>query len=255
MSEQSMSEKLISPNTADQLNAVKYKMEYTEVQSLLNHPGKPMFRLWVDGKEYFISLYRPSKQFRSYVFLYENNILVSVVDTEDALEIWKAYFGKYSESIPNQEKFLGAVSHLKRSRIYLNYSFAEKLPEQKSVPGVGTSIAEIGMVYFFIPGVPEVLIPAGVIIEALDDETYDNGDFVTKIKSNDYYTNMLEKYGSFNLGTTRSGIVERLGNPSYSHKDKNVSILIYIGQEIILYGLVEGKLSWVAYDYPLKLKK
>ncbi|MFW2372568.1 MAG: hypothetical protein ACN4GM_05550 [Gammaproteobacteria bacterium] len=231
-------------------------MSYQEISERLNHPGKPMFRFSANNKSYLVVLYRPSYQYVSYLFLFEDEILISVISSETGIKIWEEHFGKYSHALPKSESLQSIVKSFIdfRERIK-DYSFYEFKRSRKSTSGKGALITEIGVVYWWVPGLPELLISTGIAMESIEEinnEIKRSKPYNTaiEIKPKKYYETLLKKYNNVKLGSNYNSIIKNLGNPTFYHSDKQQGALIYLSEEAIVLGLVEDKLQWISYDYP-----
>ena len=219
-----------------------------------------MFRFSTNNKSYLVTLYRPSYQYVSYIFLYEDEILISAISSETGIKIWEEHFGKYNHTLPKSESFNSIIKSFidMRERIK-DYSFYEFKRSRKSTSGKGALLTEIGIVYWMVPGVPELFISTGIAMESIEEinnEIKRSKPYNTaiEIKSKKYYETLLNKYKDVKLGSNYNSIIKNLGNPTFYHSDKQQGALIYLEEEVILLGLIEDKLQWISYDYPFIIK-
>jgi len=107
--------KIIDTSQIDvlKLENIKYGIKLTALEKHINHSGLPLFKFYSNQKTYYVMLVRPSLYYQSYLFLFEDNSLISVVKTETGVKIWEDNFGTYKYSIPTEKHFSRVISRLK----------------------------------------------------------------------------------------------------------------------------------------------
>ena len=78
----------------EEMDYIYYGMNVSEVTKHLEHPSRPLYKFHSSNKEYFISMYSPATLNESYLLIYENNILVSIIETDEGIWIWEEKFWK-----------------------------------------------------------------------------------------------------------------------------------------------------------------
>jgi hypothetical protein len=252
-----------TPVTREKMVLVRYEMPYQEVANILNHPGKPMFRFTTDNNTYYIALYRPSYQYSSYLFLYENGKLASILTAQKGMELWEKEFGLYGQTLPKNEKIKAVVDTFKKNReLIRDYSFYEARGGKikSETEKTGALMIEAGTVYMWIPGAFQLLAGTGIAVITADSITNETRDsklevMPVNIKSQSYYDQVIEKYKIIKMGSSYDEVVSNLGDPSYNHANKEQGVMVYKDEEYVVFGFIDDKLHWMAFDYPLTVKQ
>ena len=235
-------------------------MTKKQVAELLKHSGKPMFRFLDDGSEYFISLYRPSLKDDSYLFLYEDDKLVSILLARNGIHIWETFFGKYKHTLPDATQFSKVIDALINESISLNGSLPGEQVKRDTIEmeeriATGGFLVEVGAVYFWIPGLSQALMAAGAVTIVSGEFGIDfTGSDDAEIMPDEYYNKFLDKMNNVGMDNTKEEIFNIVGRPHLEHSVDDTNLLIYKKQEITVYGLIDGKLAWIAFDYQINLK-
>jgi len=247
----------VTPNTASEMDWINYGMKIKEVEFQLDHSGKPLFKFGDFGLEYYITVYRPSRKSQNYLFIYENKKLVSIVTAYNGVKIWQDNFGKYSQSLPKKEMFRAVVESLKDNAISEELSFTGRNSTNSNEhDGAGIELLAV-QVGLFIPGVREILL--GTSLVAMGGSSSPSNEKIEKLKpieinSQKYYQQLLGKFDKVKLSENKNSIVSKLGKPNHIYNIKKQTLLVYSGVENTILGLVNNKLEWLAFDYPLSIK-
>ena len=246
-----------TPNTAKEMDLAIYGMKVTEVERELNHPGKPLFKFLNSGFEYYITAYRPSRKKQNYLFIYENKKLISIVTAYNGIKIWQENFGKFNKSLPKKESFSAVVESLKDNAISEDLSFTGRNNiniNEHDGAGAELLAVQIGM---FIPGVREILLGTSMVAMGAESSTSNEKIKNLKpieIKSQKYYQKYFNKYNMVKFSENENAVISKLGEPNHRYNTEGQTVLIYSGEENTILGLVNNKLKWLAFDYPLSNK-
>ena len=100
------------------------------------------------------------------------------------------------------------------------------------------------------------LFPYAIIAGAIAQSTESpeiRPSFV-KIKSKKHYQHILSKYGNVKLNSSISDVISKIGKEDYRDTKNGTNILIYRTKQVIVYGFLNNKLRWIAFDYPVRFR-
>ena len=239
-------------NAPSTIDFIDYGMNIKQVAFRTDHPGKPLYKFITKEKKYYVVLQGFKDISKSYLFLYENNILVSIISVNSGVKIWEENFGKYKNSIPNHHYFSGIVKAFKENAIKdkskINIFKRGKKLEEGST---GANLMEIGSTWGMgIPGVLPLVMGSTIFNSASDGISNLSS---VKFKSAEFYKNLLLKANKLKFQNSKSKIISVFGRPSNVTSNDELTLLIYKGEDTKIFGLINNMLQWIAFDYPIKL--
>lgn len=232
------------------LSKLQYGITHKEVITQVGQPGKPVFRLSLNNREYFSETYSPSNTYQGYLLLYEDRKLVAITTIENASRIWGSSFGSYRESLPQSARFGTIVTGILASRVDIQNSGFHSVNEAQSAEHqreLQKTIKESGTASLLMPlGIVTMTATAPVsipLVVAMDSE-FDRkrADFIAHVDT-------------IQLGTSEAQAKASLGKPvSEFSIDPKENVLVFdpppskiVVSARVSMGFFQDKLLWVAY--------
>ena len=79
-----------------------------------------LFRFRTDGSDYHVNAYELKDTYKAFIFMYKNNQLVSIVNNNDAIELWGKVFGSYYYHIPRIPQLAELADLLIENKVAIN---------------------------------------------------------------------------------------------------------------------------------------
>jgi len=237
--------KTVNPNN---INKLKYGDNISEVKNQLGKDGLPLFKFISNTRHYHAVAYEPEDTFKSCVFLYKDDILVSVVYSHTGMEIWNSVYGSYHTSSPSPSGFSQIVDQLINSKLNLQktnfLSVNKTLKEKHDKDLKETLIANTFM--------PLGLVAAAYLAPVVAPYAIYNENDLQKQAAV-----FLKKVNSINFGSPNEYAISVLGQPSNTISTNEQLILIFDPKietamqltHTVSMGFTNNKLYWVGYFY------
>ncbi len=107
----------------ENLDLIEYGMSVQEITSQLGYSGKLLFVFISEGKEYNITLFKATKNSTPYLFLHEENTLISIITEQDGMAILNQNYGEHGNNIPSSKYFNKIIKGFENKKLRLEYSF------------------------------------------------------------------------------------------------------------------------------------
>lgn len=231
-------------------SALRYGSARPEVLSRLGQPGTPLFRFGESQKTYFAETYSPGDTLQNYVFLFEDNNLISVITAETGKQIWEQVFGQYGKSLPVSAKFQDVLKHVRSARLDLqrvNFFSANKEAQAQRQKGINESVAA----NLLMPlGLIAIVATAPVSVPMMVGA---NSEFETREAA------FVAQADRVPLGASSALVRDYLGAPVAEFENGEERVLVFdpstktlILRSKVSIGLNKDTVTWVGYYFDVR---
>ena len=220
---------------------LRYGEKKEKIVAKFESEGAPVFKYFAGEDEFFAEIYVVKGTHQSYLYLYQNHSLISVITLEEARNSWNEKVGPLK--LPYAHELEVVAKSIINNRINLKlYDFSVVNKENKIahntaiVEGVAANLAMPAGLYALIATAP-ITIPTALGLQ---------GDY--NMQTNSFIVNL----NSLDSNADKKAITDKIGDYIYSKRissERKEEVFVFHRGAKFSVGLINGKLRWIGYYY------
>lgn len=227
---------------------IKYGNSIQEIEHQLSKDGLPLFKFATNSKEYIAVAYDADGTYKNYIFLYEDNKLISIIHEFTGIQIWSSVFGNYDHNLPNSTGLSEIVELIKTDKIIISeYDFSHVNKYKKDQHNKMLKEALIA----------NTMMPLGLMAIIYASPIIGPYSYYKYSTINKSSSSLINKANSLHYKSTPNNAVNLLGEPSHTLVDNDQEVYVfypdidktYQSNYAISIGYTKNELSWLGYYY------